>query len=182
MVRVVGIDAGYVNLAVCGINTEEPDKPYFWHNFCLFNGPFSEEKLVSAIYHWIHLPEIKHLLDSADCIVLERQMTMKFQAVNHCIRFAYFHKTKEVSPMSVGAFFGLPRERRPKKKAAVDLVSQFVVLPVKKGKKDDYADAFLLVMYELGGRGDFAHKYQRAAVSAPPKKKARPVVVDVDDF
>ncbi len=144
--RIVGIDAGYVNFAVCGIDSANPLKPYYWRNAPLFTGSFTEEKLVQAVYAWIKKPDIQELLDSADEIVLERQMTMKFQAVNHCVRFLYFGKTREVSPASIRALFGLPVKRREKKKAAVDLVSSHVVLPVKKGKKDDLCDAYLLAL------------------------------------
>lgn len=184
--RVIGVDAGYTNFCVCGIDSEDPDHPYYWENRILFEGGFSEEKLVAAIYAWINLPHIKELLDQADVIVLERQMAMKFQAINHCIRFLYFNKTKEVSPMSVGAFYGLPKERRPKKKAAVDLVSEHVVLPVKRGKKDDYADSFLLAMYELAGDKTLASKYQPKPIK-PVKKRLRTsrlhtLVMDVNDL
>jgi len=96
--KVVGVDAGYVNFAVCAINSDEPERPYFWVNEPLFKDKFSEEKLVQEIYRWIKTDRIKRLLDDADQIILERQMTMKFQAINHCIRFLYFGKTKEINP------------------------------------------------------------------------------------
>jgi hypothetical protein len=145
--RIVGVDAGYVNFAVCGIDTSAPDHPYYWKVRPLFTGTFSEERLAKAVYAWINLPEVKELLENADEIILERQMTMKFQAVNHCIRFLYFDKTKEVHPNTVRALFRLPETRRAKKKAAVDLVASRVIFPIKKGKKDDLADSFLLALY-----------------------------------
>lgn len=145
--KIVGVDAGYINFAVCAIASNETARPYYWANRALFKGAFSEEKLVHAVYAWINEPEIKKLLTEADEIVLERQMTAKFQAVNHCIRFLYFGKTREVNPNTVRAFFRLPEKRREKKKAAVELVSNHAVLPVRKGKKDDLADAYLLAMY-----------------------------------
>ena len=145
--KIVGVDAGYVNFAVCAFRTDKVTTPYYWTNAPLFKGKFSEERLAQAIYAWITQPEIKQLLDEADEIILERQMTMKFQAVNHCIRFRYFQKTTEVNPKTVGAFFRLPETRREKKKAGVDLVSRHAVMPVQKGKKDDLADAYLLAFY-----------------------------------
>lgn len=147
--RVVGIDPGYVNFAVCGISSTNMLKPYYWSNTALFKGDFSEERLANAIYTWIKSPEIKALLDNADVIVIERQMTMKFQAINHCVRFLYFDKTKEVNPNTLRAFFQLPVKRKEKKKAAVDLVKTKAVFPVQKGKKDDLADAYLVAIFHL---------------------------------
>lgn len=145
--KIVGVDPGYVNLGVCGLKTNQPKQPYHWSNTPLFKGEFSEEKLCAAVYAWINQPHVKQLFDEADEIVLERQMTMKFQAINHCIRFKYFAKTREVNPNTLRAFFGLPAKRREKKKAAVELVRNNTVFPLVKGKKDDLADAYLLAFY-----------------------------------
>ena len=147
--RVVGVDAGYVNFATCGIDSDGVFRPYHWTNEALFTGKFTEERLCKAIYEWINRPDIKTLLDEADQIVLERQMAMKFQAINHCIRFRYFDKTIEVSPSTVGKQFKLPSDRRSKKKRAVELVGTNVPLPISKGKKDDLADSYLLAAYGL---------------------------------
>lgn len=147
--RVVGIDAGYVNFAVCAVNTEDIYRPYYWKNEPLFTGEFSEERLCQAIHEWTSQPEIREMLDAADVIVLERQMTMKFQAVNHCIRFRWWDKTQEVNPKTFAAFFNFPQTRKEKKKAAVDMVSANTIFPVKKGKKDDLADAYLLALFHI---------------------------------
>jgi hypothetical protein len=167
--KIVGVDAGYVNFAVCAIDTDDPFRPYFWSNSPLFKGKFTEERLAFAIYEWIQKPEIKHLLEIADEIILERQMTMKFQAVNHCIRFLYFQKTREIHPGTVRAMFGLPISRKEKKKAAVELVSRFCVFPVKKGKKDDLADSFLLSLFPIADQTQLAKE--------PEKKRARIEIV-----
>lgn len=163
--KIVGVDAGYVNFAVCAIDTDDLYRPYYWSNTALFKGQFSEERLAHAVYEWIKRPEIKLLLDGADEIILERQMTMKFQAVNHCIRFLYFEKTREVNPKTAAAIFGLPTTRKEKKKAAVDLVGSFCVFPVKKGKKDDLADAYLLSIFPVANLTKLAKE--------PTQKKAR---------
>lgn len=147
--KVVGIDAGYVNFAVCGVDTRHLARPYYWKNSPLFKGKFSEERLACAVQEWINLPEIRELLNDADHIVLERQLTMKFQAVNHCVRFNYFYKTTEVNPRTLGAFFRLPGDRPSKKKDSVQLVTRNTVFPIRKGKKDDLADAYLLAAYHV---------------------------------
>lgn len=177
--RVVGVDAGYANFAVCGIRSDQVLRPYYWQNKALFTGAFSEEKLCQKIFEWIKSPEVKQLLDEADLIVLERQMTMKFQAINHCIRFLYFDKTKEFHPATVGAFFKLPKTRKDKKKAAVELVGANLPFPVKKGKKDDYADAFLLASYghfltnpQLR-EGWRQHEFHGSAEGSGKKRKVR---------
>lgn len=146
--KIVGIDAGYVNFALCGINTSDISRPYHWSNTALFTGKFTEERLARAMQEWVHRPDIQQLLREADEIILERQMTMKFQCVNHWIRANFFDKTREVNPNTVGAFFLLPvKDRKQKKKKAVELVTSHTVFPIRKGKKDDLADAYLLAFY-----------------------------------
>lgn len=171
--KIVGIDAGYVNFAVCAIDTANVDHPYYWMCRPLFKGDFSEEKLVNAVYAWINSPEIKKLLDEADEIMLERQMTTRFQAINHCVRFLHFAKTKEVNPKTLAAFFKLPTKRRAKKKAAVDLVSSKVVFPIKTGKKDDLADSYLLALYPALIEGLVKNQ---TWVEAEPKTKKQKIL------
>ena len=145
--RIVGIDAGYINFAVCGIRTDDVEHPYYWVNRPLFFGKFSEERLRAALVDWINLPEVRELLDAADEIVLERQMVMKYQAVNHCVFFRYPNKTTIVHPKTIQTFFKLPEGKKAKKKGAVDLVGTRCIFPVKRGKKDDLADSFLLALW-----------------------------------
>ena len=144
---VVGVDAGYKNFAVCAIRADSLKYPIRWTNESLFEGKFSEEILKQSIYQWIKKPEIEALLRNADLIVLERQMVKKFSAVNDCIRFLYFDKTIEVNPKTIAAQFGLSHDRKSKKKEVVKLVGANTDLLPKKGKKDDYADAFVLAMH-----------------------------------
>lgn len=169
----MGVDAGYVNFAVCGIDLEAPFKPYYWKNSALFTGSFSEEKLCHALNTWINKPEIKELLGEADEIVLERQMTMKFQAVNHWIRARYFDKTKEVHPNTYASLFGLGNERKKKKKRAVELVSKHAIFPIKKGKKDDFADAFLLATWGLINHSTELRNHWVGPEMEPVQKRAR---------
>ena len=172
--KIIGIDAGYVNFAVCGINTKNITQPYHWSNTALFTGKFSEERMVHAMQEWVTRPDIQQLLREADEIILERQMTMKFQAVNHWIRANFFSKTREVNPNTVGAFFSLPiRDRKQKKKKAVELVTSHTVFPISKGKKDDLADAYLLAFY---GAIESEPLLQNQWVELEPMKKKRRVL------
>lgn len=170
--KIIGIDAGYVNFAVCGINTKDIARPYHWSNAPLFTGKFSEERLVRAMQEWVHKPETQQLLREADEIILERQMTMKFQCVNHWIRANFFSKTREVNPNTVGAFFTLPiKDRKQKKKRAVELVTSHTVFPVRKGKKDDLADAYLLAFYgAIESEPQLQHQWEELQ---PNKKKQK---------
>lgn len=169
--RIIGIDAGYVNFAVCGISTADIHRPYYWVNSPLFTGKFTKQRLYAAVYEWINKPEIRQLLTEADEIILEEQMALKFQCVNDCVRFLYFEKTREVNPATIRAFFKLPVKRKQKKKAAVDLVSSHLVLPIKKGKKDDLCDAFLLAFWSAAQATPALTKEWKEL--QPPQKKMR---------
>jgi hypothetical protein len=176
MRRVVGIDVGYVNNAMCVIDGNSR-KPKYWVNAPLIKGKFTEEKLKKAAYDWVKSPEIKAWLDSADDIVLERQMMKKFEAVNNCIRFLYWEKTIELAPNTVGAYFKLPQDRASKKKAAVALVSVNVPF-VCKGKKDDLADAYLLATFGLFSKNPvlkegWVHEYGRIGIKPRASRKER---------
>ena len=140
----------------------------------MFTGKFSEERLVRAVQEWIHTETIQKLFREADEIILERQMTMKFQCINHFIRANFFDKTREVNPNTVGAFFSLPiKDRKKKKKQAVELVTSHTVFPVRKGKKDDLADAYLLAFY---GAIESEPQLQNQWVELQPDAKKRKVL------
>jgi hypothetical protein len=144
----VGIDAGYANLSYCVVNSDHPFEPVSWVCCRILEGKYSEEKLFKACYEWVHTEKMSAIFNSATRIVLERQMTLKFQMINHIIRTLYYNKTVERNPTTVGAFFHFPRARAEKKKAAITLVSLNAMIPAGK-KKDDLADAYLLAVYEL---------------------------------
>jgi hypothetical protein len=177
MRRVVGVDAGYVNFAVCMLSEGDFRRPVYWNNSPLFLGKFSKEKLASAVYEWITKPDIKAMLESADLIVLEKQFEPKYEAVNHCIRFRYWDKTTEVAPATMSKEFSLPMTRKEKKKAAVELVSRNAVFPIKKGKKDDLADAYLLA---LRGLFSFTPKIKEGVVGIGDESGARGRLRDSD--
>lgn len=179
--RVVGIDAGYKNFSVCCLTTDNILRPLYWVNGPLFEGKYTEERMATEIYAWVTRDDIRQLLDSAEQIVLERQMVLKFQALNHCIRFRYFDKTVEVNPNTLGKFFNLPEDRRGKKKAAVDLVSANLPFPVKTGKKDDYADSYLLAAYVIfSKRKDLLQVWRNECVSRQPRTRKRKPIQAVE--
>lgn len=179
--KVVGIDAGYKNFSVCCLNSDNILRPTYWVNGPLFEGKYTEERMANEIYAWITREDIQKLLGEADQIVLERQMILKFQALNHCIRFRYFEKTVEVNPNALGKFFNLPIERREKKKAAVDLVSNNLPFPVRTGKKDDYADSYLLAAYVIFlKRKDLFQGWRNECVAGGSRKRKRKSVQTIE--
>ena len=180
MVKVVGIDAGYVNFAMCFLDEKSMSKPVYWDNSPLFTGEFSQERLVQAIYAWINTPDIKAMLQTADWIVLEKQLVQKYQAVNYCIRFLYFAKTIEVAPATMSAYFKMAKTRKEKKKDAVALTASNSPFWIKKGKKDDLADAYLLACYgifQTNPKLFEGWKDERGSSVAPRAKKSKNNVV-----
>lgn len=144
----VGIDAGYANLSYCEVNSDDPFHPITWVCCRILEGKYSEERLFKACYEWVKSEKMSTIFNRANRIILERQMTLKFQMINHIIRALYYEKTVERNPTTVGAFFRFPRARSEKKSAAIRLVSLNAALPPGK-KRDDLADAYLLAIYEL---------------------------------
>jgi len=146
--RILGIDAGYANLAYCEIDTDDHRHPIIWNCCRILEGKYSEKAFFDAVYRWATGELMYRLFQRVDRIVLERQMTPKFAVINVVIRTLYFAKCVEHNPQTVGAYFRLPRDRTSKKKAAITLVSRNAALPAAK-KKDDLADAYLLAIYEM---------------------------------
>lgn len=197
--RVLGIDAGYANLAYCEIESEDHQHPVTWHCCRILEGHFSEQAFFHAIYRWVTSETMKELFLRADRIVLERQMATKFAAINVVIRTLYYDKTVEYNPQSIGAFYKFPRDRLSKKAAAVEFVGLLAEIPDRK-KKDDLADAYLLALYDLqfhfgflteglhnvvrvqGDRGSHGRKrgYDSISAAVPHPARARvPIFLDL---
>lgn len=147
--RVVGIDAGWKNLAICAIDYPNILRPSTWELHQIMEPPYAREKFMGAVQEFFEREDVKALLESADHIVLEKQLQEKYACLNCKVRFAYWEKTVEVHPNSVGKKFGLALDRKTKKKEAVVLAQKNAVFPKRKGKKDDLADAYLLAVYGL---------------------------------
>lgn len=158
--KVLGIDIGYANLAYCMIDTRYHLRPTHWHCERVYfgGGQPTEDQLIAAMMNWCDVND--EMLQSAHAIVLERQLQDKFKLMNCVVQVRYFAKTFVRGACTVGARFGLPTKRGPKKKAAVALVKKlFTGLPVRD-KDDDLADAALLALYHLDDLGimEMPHK------------------------
>jgi hypothetical protein len=147
--RVIGIDAGWKNLAVCVIDYPNILRPVHWELYQIMEAPFAREKFMGAVQDFFEREDIKKWLESADQIVLEKQLQEKYACLNCKVRFGYWEKTTEEHPSSVGKKFGLASDRQTKKKQAVVLAQKNSVFPKSKGKKDDLADAYLLAVFGL---------------------------------
>ncbi len=157
--NVVAIDAGYRNLAVCNVDNTDWQQPAHWVAEDLWKPrkgrrsvPTNNDCVEQATY-WVRAN--KKMLDEADAIVLENQMRDRFIIINTVIQSHYLEKTFVVHPMTVAAFWKLPKTRELKKEAAIEVVKRNGVEITRKGgaKLDDLADAWLMAVYwmiELG--------------------------------
>jgi glycosyltransferase involved in cell wall biosynthesis len=145
---ILGVDAGYANLAYCMIDSEDHKNPSTWDVVRVMEGHFTEQKFFHVIYRWVTSETMRELFQKADRIVLERQMSTKFAAINVVIRTLYYDKTIEYNPQTIGAFYKFPRDRYSKKRATIEYVGLIAQIPDRK-KKDDLADAYLLALYDL---------------------------------
>lgn len=146
---VVGIDAGYANLAMVVVSTENIARPLFHGRFRILAGKYSEHELLQGCYKFFNRDDVKRWLERADHINLEYQKDKKFAIVNMFVLVPYFAKTTTVHPNTVGAHFKLSNDRATKKKEAIYLLQNNSLIGGEKGKKDDIADAYLLAIYYL---------------------------------
>lgn len=143
--QIIGIDVGYANLAMCGL---DPDwrNPVIWTNERILEGKYTEEGLWQATFAWCK--KHQELLENACMIVLERQIDDRFKVMNAIIRTLHPSLAVVVAPATIGAKFGLRRTRKEKKEDAIRLVGNNLRI-VDARKKDDLADAFLLAFWGL---------------------------------
>jgi hypothetical protein len=152
---VVAIDAGYRNFAVCAVDNTDWQAPSTWYAEDLWRkrpGRRSEpdkNDCVEIALLWIK--RNKAMLDRADAIVLENQMRTPYIIINATVQAHYFEKCVVVHPMTVAAFWSLPKTRELKKAAGVATVKAngVTIARDRGGKLDDMADAWLMAVYFL---------------------------------
>ncbi|MGB0548739.1 MAG: hypothetical protein ACPGR8_06355 [Limisphaerales bacterium] len=115
--RVIGVDAGYRNLAW---STLLNGRAMAWRHVDLWRGRRgrpSRDDMFRITLDWLraHHEEFTR----ADAIVLERQMKVPFIIQNVVIRSHFPDKTFIVSPMTICAFYGIPKKRKAKKAATI---------------------------------------------------------------
>lgn len=144
---VVGIDAGYRNLALCALRAGE-NAPIAWEvSDIIGKQKPTRPTLHHAMLRWCH--EHEALLQEADLIVLETQRKALYQNLNTVVMTLYPLKTRELHPFTLCAAFSLPRSRAEKKKATIEHVKATfkTALPTTQKKQDDLADAALFCLW-----------------------------------
>lgn len=152
-VRVCAIDAGTRNFAYCVVDNLTWNQPLRWKKEDLWK-PHpkrrvkpTKEDMVRLTWQWVQ--NNKGWLDECDVIILENQIRTPFIIMNAVIQALLFTKVQSVSPMTVAAFFKLPKTRELKKPAAVRVTQQYCVLDKSEAKPDDLADAWLMAVWGL---------------------------------
>lgn len=154
-VRVCAIDVGSRNFAYCVVDNTNYLTPLVWKREDLWEPIKAQSKhvkptkdeAVQMAHNWCRLNQ--GMLDACDLIVLENQLRDCFIIMNTVVHALFYHKVRVLHPMTVGAYFGLPKTRELKKARAVDLVSQVATFDPRETKKDDLADAWLMAVYGL---------------------------------
>ena len=158
--RVLAIDAGTRNFAYCLVDNNNCKQPIAWEKVDLWQpkpgrrGVPTIEDIITVTHEWINANQL--LFMGVDLIVLEKQIRKPFIVQNTVINAIFYDRCIQVHPMTVAAYFGLPKKREQKKLATVALVQRHCVLP-PVAKPDDLADAWVMAMYYM---------IQRKAVSA----------------
>lgn len=151
--RICAIDAGTRNFAFCVIDNVSWRDPLVWRKQDLWppkcgrkTRPTTQD-IVQLTRQWV--ADNRGMLDGCDMIVLEKQMRTPFIVQNAVIQTLMFEKCVEVHPVSVGAWWKLPRRREAKKEAGVVQVQHYATIPPNMGKPDDLADAWLMAVYMM---------------------------------
>lgn len=144
MRRVIGIDPGTKNLAICELSLDTGE---IHVRLCELRHPCNGAKWRDRFFAWI----VDHAdaFERADRIIVERQLREPYKSLELMMWTLYRNKTTVVSANTLGAFFGLPKTRKAKKLAAVERVRVFApeLLNAQLTKYDDIADAVLLAVY-----------------------------------
>jgi len=160
MSLVISIDVGIKNLAICAFDFTTAQVVY-WDNVSLVpNGRYIPAQNVQYVrdFIWRH----QHLFNNCAALVIERQMRCNMRIIESVFQTLFYDRCHVINARCVKMHYGLStRNYRTNKEKAVEWATQFVkqntlvVLPelVKRWetttKKDDLADALLLVMYYL---------------------------------
>jgi hypothetical protein len=153
-VRVCAIDAGTRNFAYCFVDNLHWREPLRWTKEDLWREQPNrrrtptKEDVVAITVAWCRRNAAA--LAECDYVVLENQIRIPFIVMNTVIQALHYDKCVSVHPMTVGAYYGLPKTREAKKAAGIAVVVRNGVnFGVANGKIDDLADAWLMAVYQL---------------------------------
>lgn len=154
--RVCAIDPGTRNFSFCVADNFTWRRPIQWTLVDLWppapgrRATPTTEDVVAVTHQWC--ADNDELLRSCDTIVIEKQMRTPFIVMCTVIQALYFSRVRVVSPMTVGAFFNLPKTRQAKKAAGVVVCKKHAVME-DVDKLDDLADAWMMTVWALVKRG-----------------------------
>ncbi len=169
---VVSIDVGIKNLGICAFDFVS-NKVVFWDNACLVpGGRYLPAMNVEYVRNFVN----KHqgLFANASVVLVERQMRCNMRIIESILQTMFFEKCYVISPRCIKVHYDIStRNYRSNKAKAVDWANNYVdanpfvfaTEPCVVGthhrfegiaskfknssKKDDLADALLMVMYFL---------------------------------
>jgi hypothetical protein len=157
MKRIVAVDIGYRNLAMCQLNAAEDiiSLTVTLTDLTGGGGKPSRRSLFDLTIKWCE--QNAAVLESADIIVLETQMRKQFEVMNTIIMARYPHKSVELAPATLCAVYRMPRKRDEKKLATQKLVRELFPqllesLASQHKKLDDLADAILMAHWAYAKR------------------------------
>lgn len=161
-VTVLAIDAGTRNFAWCVVSSENFNPPEHWQNEDLLSyarrkktKPTNEE-VIDVTMRWCRAHEA--IVANCDIIVLERQLREPFTIINTVIQVHFWPKAVVVHPLTVGAFWRLPRKRSEKKAAGIAVCNRNNLVFPAGYKQDDLADAWLMATYMLVQQNGVSNK------------------------
>jgi hypothetical protein len=154
MSYVIAIDVGIRNMGLCVYDFME-NKVIFWTNTCLTNERYIPSHNVAYVRDYVL--KYREYFDNACMVVVERQMQTNMRIIEALFQQCFYDKCVVISPRSCKAHYGLcMKDYKANKVAAIAWADAFTannkaVVPefTWTNKKDDMADALMLVMYYL---------------------------------
>lgn len=156
----IAIDVGIRNLGIC-VYDFITCKIVFWDNVPLMNGRYIPTNNVSYVRDFVR--RFHHYFDEAACVIIERQMRCNMRIIESLLHSTFFDICTIINARSVKMHYNISKgDYRANKVAAVDWAATFVdhnpcafgvngctSFQAKGTKKDDLADALLLLLYYL---------------------------------
>lgn len=156
----ISIDVGLRNLGMCVFDFTV-SKFVFWDNCALVSGRYTPSQNVRYIREFIKRYE--HFFSECVYLIVERQMRCNMRIIESVLQAMYFDKCYIIDPKSVKAHYNLSlKNYKLNKDRAVEWAVNFVdenarafhtETPLANfaahKKKDDLADALLLLAYFL---------------------------------
>jgi hypothetical protein len=160
MSYVVSIDVGVKNVGICVFDFRSC-KVVCWENTNLVSsGRYMPSQNVTYVMEFIK--KYKTYFDDALTVLLERQMRCNMRIIESIIHALHHNKAIVISPRAVKMHYDIStRNYKNNKERAVEWVDKFVVSNASAfesklvlqyeaaRKKDDYADALMMLLYYL---------------------------------